>query len=653
MDAGAWEPEAAAARATTPARRPDGWALLALAILLPALLMLGLHVLSQRYNTALPPDVLRLKQAWQLPGDDELPPAFPSEQARPVVLPFAQSQLGGGTQEANWLLLDFELDKPASAPFLLSLQHRPSVTAYLDGQLLAHSKVGEEVEIGQRGLMLGSRNLLVNVPPSMLDAGTHRLALRLFAPGFEGSNLSPVLLGPVEAVRSLQESRRAWQGARLLTALSGLIIGLFLLLVWLALRQEWLNGVTGIYCLLAALLLTPYLVGAPLLPAPWWRMLLDAADVISKALMLFLVAKLLGWPTRWPQRLALAYALLGLPLDLWAAYTGQAWTDFQHPWSWWALGSRSLVLLVAWALALRAAWRSGRPVLGIGAAVVGLSVLAWMYVSYFALVERERFAVVDVNVVGYACLIMMAGFALQRRFVHSLRAQTRARAELEAALAQRSAELEGRWRELQHSEQLRSAAEERERLLQEMHDGLGSQLLMAKLGAEQGMDRETLSRLLDDCVDEMRLTVDALAINDGDLSLLLANFRHRMGKRLGAAGLELDWQLGDTPLLPRLMGTHGRDLVRIVQEALSNVLHHAQATRVRFRTRLTEDGSAVLLSINDNGRGLPEAPRAGQGLRNMRKRAQRIGAEIAWAAGEEGGCEIRLLIPVAPLERAL
>lgn len=651
MDAGAWEPEAASAAA--PARRLDGWALLVLAILLPALLMLGLHALSQRYNTALPPEVLRLNEAWQFPDNSELLPARQPEHARQVPLPFAQSQVGGAALGANWLWLDFELAKPAQTPFLLSLQHRPSVTVYLDGELLAFSSVGDEVELGQRGLMLGSRNLLVNVPPSMLVAGPHRLALRLFAPGFEGSNLSPVLLGPAEAVRSLQESRRAWQGARLVTALCGLIIGLFLLLVWLALRQQWLNGVTGIYCLLAALLLLPYLVGSPLLPAPWWRMLLDAADVSSKALMLFLVAKLLGWPTRWPQRLALAYALLGLPLDLWAAHAGLAWTDFSHPWPWWALGSRSLVLLVAWALALRAAWHSGRPVLGIGAAVVGLSVLAWMYVSYFALVERALFSVVDVNVVGYACLIMMAGFALQRRFVHSLRAQTQARAELEAALAQRSAELEARYRELQHSEQLRSAAEERERLLQEMHDGLGSQLLMAKLGAEQGMDRETLSRLLDDCVDEMRLTVDALAINDGDLSLLLANFRHRMGKRLGAAGLELDWQLGDTPLLPRLMGTHGRDLVRIVQEALSNVLHHAQATRVRFRTRVSDDGAAVLLSINDNGRGLPETPRAGQGLRNMRKRAQRIGAEIAWQPGEEGGCELRLLIPVAPLERAL
>lgn len=648
MNAGAWG-QVVPGTATAPRRLPV-LAVLLLAMVLPMLMMLGLHLFSQRFNTGLPPAVLRLNQAWQFFDDSELLPRAVPAEARLQSLPYNQGHGEEAQPGATWFVLDFDLPSQAQTPYLLSLQHRPSITVYLDDELLAYSSLGDEASIAQRGLLLGNRSLLVNVPPSMLEAGSHRLALRLFVPGFEGRSLSPVLLGPADAVHSVQESRRGWQVARLVTALSGLIIGLFLLFAWLALRQEWLNGVAGLYCLLAAALLLPYLLVAPPLPAPWWRMLLDAADVLSKALVLFLVARFLSWPTRWPDRLALGFVAVALPLDLWAAYSGQAWVDFHHPWPWWALGSRALVLLAAWGLSLKAAWASGRRVHVVGAAAVGLTLMAWCYVSVFALVERDFISVVDVNVVGYAALITMAGVALQRRFVASLRAQAQARAVLERALAQRSAELEARYRELQLSEQLRTASEERERLLQEMHDGLGSQLLMAKLGAEQGMDHPTLSRLLDDCVDEMRLTVDALSINDGDLSLLLANFRHRMGKRLHMAGLELDWQLGDTPLLPCLTGTHGRDLVRIVQEALSNVLHHAQATRVRFRTRVMEDGGTVLLSIIDNGVGLPAELREGQGLRNMRKRAQRIGAAISWHAAEEGGCELRLLIPCAPAE---
>ena len=236
--------------------------------------------------------------------------------------------------------------------------------------------------------------------------------------------------------------------------------------------------------------------------------------------------------------------------------------------------------------------------------------------------------------------------------MRTLRDQARSREALEQALAVRSAQLEARYQELQRSEQLRTAAQERERLLQEVHDGLGSQLLMARLGVRQGMDHEALGTMLDECIAELRLTVDAMTVQDGDLGLLLANVRHRLQDKLRVAGLQLEWQLQDAPRLPRLAGAQGRDLVRIVQEALSTVLHHAQARRVRFSTRLVDEGSAVLLSVADDGVGMPEALREGQGLRSMRKRAERIGAQISWGPREAGaerpGCELQLRIPVTP-----
>ena len=278
---------------------------------------------------------------------------------------------------------------------------------------------------------------------------------------------------------------------------------------------------------------------------------------------------------------------------------------------------------------------------------MALSAWIWAYFSYFALLAPQRLVAVDVNVLGYAVLIALAGVALQRRFVASLRAQAQARSDLEQALAQRTAELEGRWQQLQISEQQRGVAQERERLLQEMHDGLGSQLLMARLGAERGADPKELVSLLNDCIDEMRLTVDALAVSDGDLTLLLANLRHRLGSRLASAGLVLDWQLADLPLVPCLTGTGGRELVRIVQEALSNIVQHAQASRVRFTTRLEPGGQAVSLMIVDNGRGMPIELSRGQGLRNMAKRAQRIDAEISWDAAGESGTALRLVLPLA------
>lgn len=646
---------------------------LVLLVALPLLLLGAVHLLSQHYGTVLPPQVLRLSEARLLAGDVHdpaaMPGALPADAAsagtrQSLPLQINETEAPG----ALWLAMDFELREGAATPYWLVMQHRPAAALYLDGQLIANSGLGggyateDEDDIAQRGLLLAGRRLQVSIPPSLLQAGPHRLSVRLARPGFEGAGLSAPLIGPASQMRALQEGRRFWQVLRVSTALAGLVIGAFMLMVWLALRQEWLYGVTGLFCLCTALLLSPYLLNGALLPAPWWRVTLDIADVVSKALLLFLVMRLFGIAARWPMRLFIGYLALGVVIDGWAAFAGWSWTDFSHPWPWWALGSRALVLGVTAALAVRAALASGRRALAVGAVAVALSGWLWGYVSWFALVASRQMSVVDVNVIGHAVLIAIAGVALQRRFVGSLRDQAMARVRLEQALDARTRELHSRWEQLQDSERQRTAAQERERLLQEMHDGLGSQLVTARLCAERGVASESLVGLLDDCIREMRLTVDALAVTDGDLTLLLANLRHRMGPRLQDAGLELDWQLADVPLVPALRGVGGRELIRIVQEALSNVIHHAGATRVRFETRVVEGGAAVMLLIADNGRGLDPTRRPGNGLRGMRRRAGQLGARIDWRAprhdgrhdggndgghdGTAGGTEMVLILPL-------
>lgn len=633
----------------------------ALLLLLPLLLMWGVHRVSQHYNNTAPPEVLRLEQGERL-FDAALQPPFgavrpPAQTPEPVRLPdiVPELQADGRPHGPSWYRLPFELSAAVREPYLLSLQHRPEAMVFLDQYLVAQSSAEDAGSRLQRSLGLGRQPVLINIAPDMLGAGPHALTVRLAEPGFEGAKLSTVLLGPANEMQALQSARSVRQNLRAATALAGLVIGGFLLLVWLALRQEWLYGVGGLFCLSVALLLSPYLLNTAPLPSPWWRMVLDVGDVLSKAALLVLVARFVAWPARWPMRLALVYVLLAVPIDAWAALTGQTWMDFSRPWPWWALGSRLLMLVTASGLALVAALRSGRLDDAAAALAVALSTWTWVYVSVFALILNGYFLVLDVNVVGYAALVLLAGLALQQRFVASLREQQRVRQDLEQQVAARSQELERRYRELQHSEQLRSAAIEREHLLQEMHDGLGSQLLMAKLGAENGLDKRELAALLDDCIDEMRLTVDALSVSDGDLTQLLANLRHRLGARLAAAGLTLSWQLTDTPLLPCLAGTGGRELVRIVQEALNNVLHHAGATEVVFSAQLEADGSAVRLSISDNGRGMPEQTSLGQGMRNMRKRAARLGASLSWhglpaPSGLPGapaqGTELRLRLPL-------
>jgi len=624
---------------------------MALGVLLPLILLLGLHVLTQRYDTVLPPDVLQLTEAQQFESDFWQPQLPLMSEAQAVQMPLVRPSW----QPESWLVFDFQLNKPASEPWMLALQHRPGLNVYLDGELLVRSQYGVDADMPERGLTLGSRTLMVNIPPALLHSGGHRISLQLAQTQASSGLLSALQLGPVAEVRELQQANLLWQGLRKLTALAAAMLGGFLLLVWLALRQEWVYGVTGVFTLLLALLLQPYSSVVGWISPMHWRMVLESVDMLTKAMLLGLVAQLMQFERRWPWVLALAIMVLDLAIDLFVGNANWLRSSFSNPWAWWELLSRVVLLGCCWGLALYAATRQVRPVQMAAVVVLGLALGCWAYVSYFSL---RSIPVVDLNVVAYASLVGLAAFSLQQRFVRSLRGQARARENLQAALSARTAELEIRYAELQRSEQLRVAAQERHRLLQEMHDGLGSQLLMAKLGVRQGMDRDSLAALLDDCIAEMRLTIDAMTVEDGDLGLLLANVRHRLHGRLQSAGLQVEWQLQDTPRLPRLAGAQGRDLVRIVQETLSNVLHHAGAQRVRFATRVVDEGEAVLLSISDDGRGLPEHPREGQGLRGMRKRAERIGAQIRWRAVDPGalrpGCELLLRIPVAPsLEKPL
>ena len=91
----------------------------------------------------------------------------------------------------------------------------------------------------------------------------------------------------------------------------------------------------------------------------------------------------------------------------------------------------------------------------------------------------------------------------------------------------------------------------------------------------------------------------------------------------------------------------GLDLTayRLVQEALTNTLKHAHATRAVVRVSYRED--SLLLSVRDNGRGPSGAAEPGNGLLGMRERVEVYGGELVAGAAEGGGYELRAELPLA------
>lgn len=186
-----------------------------------------------------------------------------------------------------------------------------------------------------------------------------------------------------------------------------------------------------------------------------------------------------------------------------------------------------------------------------------------------------------------------------------------------------------------------SRLEEREQLLAEMHDGFGSQLASAKLRAERGeLSQQQVTELLRECMADLHLLVDSLRDQGEGLAAALVDHRYRTERRLTGLGIELDWQI-ELEDAPRLSSPLTIQVLRIIQEAINNTLKHAHAGKIAIVAQYS-DQQGFSIRIEDDGIGIPTQPEAGQGLRNMRRRARDLGAALTIRRGDERGTLVDL-----------
>lgn len=234
------------------------------------------------------------------------------------------------------------------------------------------------------------------------------------------------------------------------------------------------------------------------------------------------------------------------------------------------------------------------------------------------------------------------------RYVAANAAVRDANASLEIRLQQRELALQRSHILLREIEHRQTLADERQRLMQDMHDGLGSSLRSALLAVQRGhMTEASVADVLKDCIDDLKLTIDSLEPLDADLLLLLATLRFRLGPRLEAAGIRLLWRVDAVPPLEWLDPRNSLHILRILQEAITNTIKHTRATEISVET--TVDTHRVTIAIADNGKGFDVSkPTMGRGLGNQRQRTQAIGAEIQWKSNAQG---TRLVLSL-PIVRA-
>lgn len=195
---------------------------------------------------------------------------------------------------------------------------------------------------------------------------------------------------------------------------------------------------------------------------------------------------------------------------------------------------------------------------------------------------------------------------------------------------------------------------ERQRIARDLHDGLGFQLVTALSLARNIADKGAADvRLaLELAVVELHSVVHSAQTHGAPIIEAMANLRYRIQPILDRQGLQLDWQVDEHIPDDVLVGPAARHFIRLVQEALSNVLQHAHATRLVVKLSCPPRGGVLLLDVIDNGRGLASrgdrsGPTCvGRGLASMRQRAEQIGAALKLIEQQEGGTRISLAVPL-------
>lgn len=250
-------------------------------------------------------------------------------------------------------------------------------------------------------------------------------------------------------------------------------------------------------------------------------------------------------------------------------------------------------------------------------------------------------------VTSFPILILAFPVAFIARNIRLFRSMNEFNELLTVQLHEREAELAenyARQGELLRRETLVS---ERQRLMRDMHDGIGGQLMSLLFASrKQPIPQDQLTESLQQVIDELRLIIDSLDTVGETLGTALATFRARIEPRLSAAGIELRWNNSLPEIIDGLGAREVLQVFRIVQEAVTNVIKHANSPTLDIAIGLTgEDEKVISISIADAGQGRSGTAIDGHGIRNMAVRAESIGGQLDMASGPSG-TRVVLLVPV-------
>jgi signal transduction histidine kinase len=593
---------------------------------------------------AVPPAVLELTEGEFLfvgqPGSDSTVPPADGELWVPVSLPHFWPLERPGELAIGWYRLAFERPENGVSELAVYLpRFESNVRVFINGNWIGES--------GPLGSLNWNQPHYFPFSSGVLTDGTNTVDIRLEAYGTPGAGLRPIEMGSHEVLEPRWRSQWWFRvGATEIGTVLAVFAALLFGSIWLGKSRDSVYG----WCSLSAVSwgvnsLNYHVQETPL--SYWaWKWLVHAGLDLFATCIAFLVLRLVGVRLPRTERAILVFAGLAITIPILAprAYFF-ALANFFHA------GSLLIGILSAfWLIYSRR--RIQRYEFGtfLVLAVVFIGFLIRDYAIQVAWISPDSPRLFHLTA---PVLFSVFAITLLLRFITTYRDAEEANLILEERIEEKQAELEQHYSRVSELEQLQAVSDERERIMREMHDGMGGHLVSAlSMVEEREDDSPEVANALRSSLDEMRLMVYSLDSSARDIAALFATLRERTEPRLKRAGIRFRWQVTDLPTVDRFGPEHYLHLLRIFQEAITNVLKHANAKIITVKTGVDRDSEGrelIFLRIEDDGLGISESADSGYGTQNMTFRANAIDGELN-VSQLERGTVVDLRFPVSPCQ---
>ena len=488
-----------------------------------------------------------------------------------------------------------------------------------------------------------SRPIFLRLPENSLTAGDHKITIYVQSVPAKNALLGNVYLGPEQALRPFWEWRYHYRFTLVAIVTFGMLsLSLVMGLLWLLRKKDTMYGWFTICTFFWSLHNIPHIIDTPrnLTPATW-----DAVYFILLGWMLITLAifnhRYTGsiYPKR--EKYLIIYAVIGaLPF----IFLSQ---EYVHNYAYW-IWDLSLLPIGAYMIYYLIQSHYRNPDLGIKLLILAGTIIFSFglhdYLVIAGFIDRTQGLLIQFS--GFPTMLVLIWFLLSR-FVKVLAESESLNLELEQRVHTKELELEENFEQLKKMEQEQLLSDERSRIMQDVHDGVGGQLVAMLAEIETGrISQEQVSDALSQSLTDLRLVIDSLDVASEDLPTLLGMLRTRLQPRLDGHDIQLHWGVGPLPGLGDFGPRKALQLMRILQEIFVNILKHSKAKNIYLTTEVLqsdEDSELIEIIIRDDGSWQEPEDNLGHGLKNIRRRAESIAADLE-IKGERSGTSVKIIL---------